>query len=286
MKLHRLAALAVLPLALAACADAPTGPVGVDIVHGTAPTDLLVRVTLEGGFVPLERTYTSVPVFSLYGDGTLVVPGAQIEIYPAPALPAISRRHVDEAGVQAILLEALDAIEGVPDDLNDLGSMGIADAPSTAITVSASGVDRTIRVYALAELNGRPAGMVDAEYRARLRLQELVARLGGLETWLPDGSLGAEDSYDASSARLFVGPHRKIDDLPQEAVAWPLDGSLARFGEPTDMSKTYRCGVLDGTDWTTVRTAAGRANELTPWTDGNAEYSILFRPLLPDETGC
>jgi hypothetical protein len=286
MKLHRLAALALLPLALVACADAATGPVSVEIPHGTAPTDVLVRVALEGGFVPLEWTFTNVPVFSLYGDGTLVVPGAQIEIYPAPALPALSRRHVDEAGVQAILVEALDAIGGVPDDLSDLGTTAIADAPSTAITVSAGRVDRTIRVYALAELNGRPDGMPDDEYRARRGLQELVARLGSLESWLPAGSLGAEDGYDASSARLFVGAHRKVDDLPQEAVAWPLDGSLARFGEPTDLSKTYRCGVLDGTDWTTVRTVATRANELSPWTDGNAEYSILFRPLLPDETGC
>jgi hypothetical protein len=201
MKLHRLAALALLPLALVACADAATGPVSVEIPHGTAPTDVLVRVALEGGFVPLEWTFTNVPVFSLYGDGTLVVPGAQIEIYPAPALPALSRRHVDEAGVQAILVEALDAIGGVPDDLSDLGTTAIADAPSTAITVSAGRVDRTIRVYALAELNGRPDGMPDDEYRARRGLQELVARLGSLESWLPAGSLGSTVRRSAPEGR-------------------------------------------------------------------------------------
>ena len=28
------------------------------------------------------------------------------------------------------------------------------------------------------------------------------------------------------------------------------------------------------------------ANQLTPWVDGDVSSTILFRPLLPDETGC
>src|SRR5688572_24414085 len=121
-------------LALAACADATTNTGDGSIDHATGGGDLLVRVALEGGFVPLESNLTNLPTFSLYGDGTLVQPGAQIEIYPSPALPAISSRTVDEAGIQAILRETLDAIEGVPDNLTDLYSVQIADVPSTVIT--------------------------------------------------------------------------------------------------------------------------------------------------------
>ena len=138
----------------------------------------------------MEWTYTNFPFYSLYGDGTLVVPGAQIEIYPPPALPAISSRGVDEAGIQAILEEAIAAVQDVPADLNDLGFMSIADASTTVITVSAGGVDRTIRVYALSELSERPDGMPESEYEARLRLQELVTKLTGSTDWLPEGSLG------------------------------------------------------------------------------------------------
>jgi hypothetical protein len=273
-------------LGLVACADAPVDPGGGGIEHSTAPDDVLVRVALEGGFTPVEWTYTNVPIFSLLGDGTLILPGAQIEIYPGPALPAITSRQVDEAGIQAILEEALDAISTIPGDQSDLGFMGIADASTTVITVSAGGVNRTIRAYALAELSDRPEGMPEEEYRARVRLQELVRKLGTLETWLPDGSLGPEADYEASAARLFIGTYRRIDDLPQEPAPWPLDDPLASFGDAADDPGLYRCAVVEGADWATVRAAASRANELTPWTDAGSRSSILFRPLLPNETGC
>jgi hypothetical protein len=287
MKALGSAALVVLLLALAACADAPGEPGdGGGIDHATDPDDLLVRIGFEGGFTPIEWTYTNLPTFSLYGDGTLIVPGAQIEIYPPPALPAISARTIDEPGIQAILDEALTATSDVPDDLDDLGAMGIADAPTTVITVSADGMNRTIRTYALGELMERPEGMPERQYRARLRLQELVARLGTLDAWLPAGSLGPEATYRGSSARIFVAEYRAIDDPPQEAVAWPLERDLASFGEPADDSDLYRCATVDGEDWSAVRAVAARANQLTRWQDGELEFRVLFRPLLPGESGC
>ena len=273
-------------LVLVACADAPVDPGSGGIDHSTARDDLLVRIAFEGGFTPVEWTYTNFPTFSLLGDGTLIRPGAQIELYPGPALPAISSLQVDEAGIQAILEEALDATSKIHGDLNNLGFMGIADAPTTVITVSAGAVDRTIRAYALAELRDRPEGMPEEEYRARARLQELVTRLGTLETWLPNGSLGPETGYEASAARLFIGAYRKVDNLPQEPAAWPLESALATFGDSANDLGLYRCGVVEGADWAAVREAASRANELTPWTDGGTRSSILFRPLLPNETGC
>lgn len=286
MKVRPAAASLALLLVLVACADAPVDPASGDgIDHSPTPDHVLVRLAFEGGFTPIEWTYTNVPNFALYGDGTLVLPGAQIEIYPSPALPAISSRRIDEAGVQAILEEALDTIATIPGDLNDLGFMQMADVPTTVLTVSAGGVDRTIRAYGLAELSERPEGMAEQEYRARVRLQELVTKLGTLDTWLPQGSLGPEAAYEASAARLFIGSYRKVD-LPQEPTPWPLDRTLTSFGEAADDSDLYRCGVVEGSDWATVREAASRANQLTPWTDAGARFSILFRPLLPDENGC
>jgi hypothetical protein len=273
-------------LALAACANPLTTPGdGGAIGHATGPGDLLVRVALEGGFVPVEWTYTNIPTFSLYGDGTLVSPGAQIELYPGPALPAISSRTVDEAGIQAILRGALDATDGIPTDLGDMGSMNVADAATTVITVRADGVERTIEAYALAEVPERPDGMSREVFEARQRLSALVGKLGALDQWLPAGSLGDENAYRGEAARLLVGEYRKVDDLAQEPVAWPIGGTLSRFGEPTQPA-SYRCGTVSGSDWAAVRDQASRANQLTPWTDAGDRFSILFRPLLPDESGC
>jgi hypothetical protein len=278
------AALAIL-LTLAACADTPVDPGVGGIDHATAPDEVLVQISSEGGFVPVEWTYRNFPFYSLYGDGTLVVPGAQIELYPGPALPAMTSRQVDEAGIQAILEQALSATRDIPADLSDLGFMGIADASTTVITVSAGGVDRTIRAYALSELTERPGGMPEREYEARLSLQKLVATLTGPTEWLPEGSLGPEGAYEAYAARVFVGAYRAVDDLAQDPVPWPLSAGLETFGEPLQAGR-MRCGVVAGEDWHAVRESASAANELTPWTDGGTEYSILFRPLLPGEHGC
>jgi hypothetical protein len=286
MKVRPAAASILLFLTLAACADAPpVDPASGGIDHASSPDKVLVQISSEGGFVPVEWTYTNFPFYSLYGDGTLIVPGAQTEIYPGPALPAISSRQLDEAGIQAILEKAIAAVEDVPTDLNDLGYMSIADASTTVITVSAGGVDRTIRAYALSELSERPDGMPEREYQARLTLQELVASLTGSGDWLPEGSLGPEGAYEASTARLFVGEYRPIEDLAQERVPWPLDVGLADFGEPAPPGQ-FRCGVVQGADWDAVHEAASSANMLTPWSESGARFSILFRPLLPDERGC
>jgi hypothetical protein len=284
MKVRLLAALTLL-LTLAACAETPVDPAVSGIDHSTAPDAALVQISYEGGFVPVEWTYTNFAFYSLYGDGTLIVPGAQIEIYPGPALPAVSSRQVSEAGIQAILEQAIAVTRDIPTNLNDLGFMGIADASTTVITVSAGGVDRTIRAYALSELTERPDGMPEDEYQARLSLQELVATLTGPTEWLPDGSLGPEGEYEASAARVFVGNYRAVDDLQQDPMAWPISAGLAGFGDPIPPGE-MRCGVVEGEDWDTLRESATAANQLTPWTSAGDRYSILFRPLLPDEEGC
>jgi hypothetical protein len=286
----RIRPVVVVPLVLllGACANAPTRPGdgGDGIAHASGSSDLLVRVAFEGGFVPIEWNFRNLPSLSLFGDGTLVTPGAQIELYPGPALPALTRRTVDEGGVQAILREVLDAIEGIPDNLDDMGSVGIADAATTVLTIHAGAIDRTIRVYALAELPERPEGMPEEVFRARQRLGALVTRLGALDGWLPEGSLGPEDAYVAGAARLFVSDYRPVEDLHQEPVGWPLVDPLTSFGSGDGQPDGYRCGTVEGEDWRAVLDLAGRSNELTPWTDGSDRFSIVFRPLLPDESGC
>jgi hypothetical protein len=286
MTIRRWMPALIVLLTLAACADAaPTTGSASVIRHATAPDSLLVRVGFEGGFVAPGWLATSVPAFSLYGDGTLVVPGAQIEIYPSPALPAISFRHVDEAGIQAILDAAIAATDDLPADLGDMGTIGIADAATTVITVRAGDVERTVKAYALAELPDRPDGMSEDVFRARQRLAAFVSRLGALDRWLPQGSLGAEEPYEGASARLFVSAYHPAEDLSQDAIAWPLGSDLSSFGDPIEVPQG-RCGTVAGAGWIELRAAAERANQLTPWTDAGQRFGILFRPLLPDETGC
>jgi len=271
-----------------ACADPSTpgdGSSSPSIARGTAPEDLLLRWGYEGGFTPPEYQLTNLPSFSLYGDGTIVRPGPQIEIYPGPAVPALEAVHVDDEAVASILDAAFEAGLDTVGDLTDMGSVGIADAPETVFTLRAGGVDRAVRVYALGELSGKPPGMPDDEYEARQELIELIDRLGSLETWLPEGSIGASDAYHVTGVRAFVSRHRDQAGLPQPEIEWPLDVPLRDLGE--DAGAGYRCVVVTGPEWTErLEPAAMQANQLTPWTSGGRRYAIAFRPLLPDEAAC
>lgn len=280
------APIAVMMLTLSACADAtPTQP-GAGIDHPTGSDEPILVFSYEGGFVPTEYLYTSVPVFALYGDGTLVVQGAQIEIYPGPALPPMIARTIAENGIQAILRAALDAGLDRDGDYSDLGQMGIADAGTARFELTVDGRTHVVTAYALGMEGTQQTGQPDDVWETRQALQRFQEHLNVLD-WLPAGSVGQEGAYVANAARLLVGPYTPDDQLRQDPTDWPLAGSLARFGEPTYLlGDGWRCGEVAGDDWTAVHALAVEANQLTPWVSGGDRYRIVFRPLLPDEHGC
>ena len=286
MALRSIAPLALLAVLLTACADPSPqrGTPSPAISHGTGADDLVLRWGYEGGFTPPEHQLTNLPAFSLYGDGTIVRPGPQIEIYPGPALPALEVVRVDEVGMQAILEAAFEAELDSVGDLTDMGSVGVADAPETVFTMRAGGVERTVRVYALGEAGGQFPGMPDEEFEARKALRSLVDDLSSIETWLPGGSIEDSAVYEPTGARAYVSPYTPQADLPQEAVAWPLDQPLRGAGE--DAGAGFRCISVTGDEWTTLAPAVAQANQLTPWTSEGRRFSVSFRPLLPAETGC
>jgi hypothetical protein len=281
-----LSLLALLALLVTSCADPSSGggASASAIAHSTSTDDLVLRWGYEGGFTPPEYQLTNLPAFSLYGDGTIVRPGPQIEIYPGPALPALEVVRVDEAGIQAILEAAFDAGLDSIDDLTDMGSVGVADAPETVFTLRAGDVDRSVRIYALGEMGGQLPGMPDEEFEARKALLSFVDHLSSLETWLPDGSVSASAVYEVTGVRAFVTPYTVQADLPQEAIEWPLDVPLRGAG--VDAGAGFRCLSVTGEDWSVLSRTVRQANQLTPWTSDGRRSAVSFRPLLPDETGC
>jgi hypothetical protein len=295
MKLRLFGSVLVLMLA-AACADptpgagdgGPTGDTGATgdpgISHPAGANDLILRISTEGGFVPMDVLRGQIPGSSLYGDGTVITTGAQIEIYPGPALPSLVATPVSNEGVQALLQAALDAGLGKDAQHVDLGDMAISDMPTTVFTLVVDGQTHVTTVYALGAVSEQPGGMSDEAWAARQALERFAVQVGDLRSWLPAGSVGEDARYAAAAVRIFVGPYLGDQDLQQAPVAWPLEAGLATIGAPTDQGD--RCAVLEGADLDAVLPLAARANTLTPWTDGGERYAIAFRPLLPDESGC
>jgi hypothetical protein len=288
VKLRTIVAVTLAALATGACADATSsaGDGQSGIGHTSGSDQLILGVADTGGFVAPSTLLTRLPAFSLYGDGTEIEAGAETEIYPGPALPPILARDVSEDGIQTILQAAIEA--GLDHDARyvDLGSVGIADTTTTVFTLTVDGVTHRTAVYALSMLPDQPAGMPDAEWRARQALSELVSRLATLDTWLPADAVGTAEPYRGDRAQILVSDYRPDDQLTEPSVAWPLDTGLASTGDAAGVDPETRCAVVDGQDWTSLEHEAERANDLTPWVDDEIRYAIVFRPLLPDEPGC
>jgi hypothetical protein len=287
MRITKIATTAVLGLILVACGEAKEdgGSVGGGgaISHPTGAEDLVLRVETTGGFVPMEYNLTRLPSWSLYGDGRIVTEGPQIEIYPQPALPNLLVRRVTEDGIQAILEAARDV--GLMQSDATYPNPCVIDAPDTVFTVTADGSTSVVSATALGFDGGGTCEGVDVA--ARGRISTFQNDLGDLASWLPDGSVGAEETYEPQEIRIFVLPYQGDPNLPQEPTSWPLETPLGSFGRPAgDQLQDASCGSVTGTDLENLRPSLEGANQLTPWESGGERHRLLLRPLLPDEHGC
>ena len=212
-----------------------------------ARTSLVLRMANEGGFVPDEFTLGSTPFWSLFGDGTLIVPGPQIEIYPGPALPNLTATPVSEEGIQAILRGRA---RGRPPRTATRPTTTSASPtrPTTTFTVVADGPD-AVSAYALGV--GEPAGTCgsgeDAE--ARAKLAAFPAKLGDLASWLPEGSIGTERAVHPTEMRVYVLPYQGDPELRRaRSSGRSRPRSDASASPVQNVPAATRCGVVAGAD--------------------------------------
>jgi hypothetical protein len=265
----------------AAAGDESSAPGAPRFSHPTGPRDVVLRVSTGGGFVPSEVTLATVPEFTLYGDGNVIVPGAVMAIYPGPAMLPLQSFRLSERRVQALLGAASRAglLDERPVDYGDMGSVGITDMPTTTVTFNVDGKQVRHDAYGLsADVTG---GRLSPRQReARRALSRFVGAL-------PHGSSASQ--YTPSAIAVHVGPFRG-ERLPGAVpIVWPLDSNLAREGKRVSDGLPYRCFTVTGDDTATLLAALRNANDQTQWLarpGRHRTFGLVLRPLLPDEHGC
>jgi hypothetical protein len=277
-----------LSILLAACAAGAGGSPGP--VQHPAGDKLVLRVAFQGGFVAPQALLTRFPSFSMFGDGRMIIEGAQTEIYPGPALAPVLVRRLTEAGVQAVLSEVLGTGAFAANSEFRGAQNLIADAPDTVFTLHADGRTVTVVVYGLNELDTTGnAGSITSEEIATYRaLSHLNERLSTLDQWLPasDWADPAWSPFVPGALRLIV--HDASGDQPDESgianqlVPWPGSSEPATFGAATTIEGS-RCGVVSGDEAAAWNAALGTANQLTRFVKGGLRYEVMARQLLPDE---
>ena len=149
---HVFAALATVGLGLVAVAcgsddaqPASTGPDStlppvddpVGYQHPTGADEVVVSYEEVGGFTTREFAFQRTPNVLVAGDGRAFSPGAQIEIYPGPLLPAVQVWTLGEDGIQDVVAAADDA--GLLAEIEYDHPANTAEATTAVVTIDANG---------------------------------------------------------------------------------------------------------------------------------------------------
>lgn len=263
-------------------APAPTPSPSLRIEHATSPTDLILRYDRGGGLMAPNSLVTEGPIFSLYGDGTIVF--RDVTVMPSETSDGLGRglpyrtARLSEPQMQALLDFAInDGVLGIAraQYLNNR----IADAPTTVFTIHAGGLNKTVSVMAL----GIDAGDPGPDARAVDAMAKLAERLGNF-----NGGTGFEtqvylpDRYRA----LLLEPPMGVGPAP---VAWPWpDIKPADFAAPADPNViSFPRRTVTAADVAKLKLEkieGGLLGIPVKAPDGKV-YTLALRPLLPDETG-
>jgi hypothetical protein len=281
-----LTAVAVPLLLLSACArpgvageaGAPGSSAPVTESTTVDPTTIALRVEYRGGFVPAETIPSRIPLFSIYADGRAVTEGPVTLIYPGPALPNLQEIKISEARVRELTAEAVAA--GVKSGA-DFGTPGVADIPSTRISVVTAGGEQVVEVMALSEARPDDASLTAAQQAARKKLSEFVKSLHDL---FAEAASPAAKPYQAERVAVLASPYQDTGDgLAGAPVEWPAAELPGAF---LNEELRINCLTVEGAVKDEVLAAAAKGNERTPWESAGRKWQIKFRPLLPDEKEC
>ena len=264
-----LPALLVASLALAACGSGEPGTMPTDY----DPDDVVLTVSEEGGFAPVELILGRHPRLVLQADGRLYTPGAIPMIYPGPMLTPVFVGTIDEATMREIVRvvaeSGLGDIDGRVDDTS--ATNHVADATTTVITYFDGTETHTLSVYALG-IALESSEIADGAAQVVAALEQAAAGLTDLSEYRP------------SKVEIRTGDRMALPDAEfRNARPWPLEIA------PTDMPSGefgWRCVVVEGPPATDLLALVADANQATVWEHEGTEYPLIARGLLPGEPGC
>jgi hypothetical protein len=289
MPTRRAPVLAGILLLVTACSGAASGPpataipspvASVGVEHATGATDVVLRYDRGGGFMAPNSLVTEGPIFSLYGDGTIVFRDSTAS--PPAAADGLGRglpyrtARLSEPQIQSLLDFAInDGILGIAraQYLNNR----IADAPTTLFTLHAGALNKTVSVMGL----GIDAGEPGPDAPALNAMAKLAERLGNF-----NGGTGFEtQGYmpDRYRALLLEAP---MGGGPAP-VAWPWpDIKPADFAAPADpeaISFPRRTITAADVAKLNLKQIEGGLLGIPVKAPDGKVYTLALRPLLPDE---
>lgn len=271
--MNRLIASVLVALVASGCgnagSDSTTPPSGTSSELPDGRDGVILTITEDGGFVPVEFSLQRVPRFVVRSDGTVVAPTGEQFSYPGPTLPSLAVSDVSRSVIDDVLAFVADLDLADTEALDINNSPNVADAPTTTVYYYDDEGEHRLSIYAL--------GMEQGGDAREAIVQSMINEL--------DSAVRSADStpYVPSALEIYV-----TDDLLPEAedVAepWPLPVGVP--GMRADVFGTFSCTILTGEDAETVASTLAGTDQTTTWESDGVGYRILGRPLLTDDGMC
>jgi hypothetical protein len=248
------------------------------IEHASGATDVLLRFEQGGGFIAPAFQATQAPIFTLFGDGTVIFRNPLQD--PLPPIGVVT----PERSFRTALLSE-DQIQKVLEDALGRGGLGsarpeyldnrVADAPTATFTVNAGGVSKHVSVYALGiEAPDSP----DAP--ARAAFEQLAGRLQNFDN---GGALSTSEFVPERYRGILLESQPGAPD----AKAWPWsDLEPADFvsnPDPNTLQLPTHVLTVDQVEALGISQYRGGLQGLTLKGPDKKTYFLSLRPLLPDE---
>jgi hypothetical protein len=248
------------------------------IDHATSASDVLLRYEEGGGFVMPAFLATQAPIFTLYGDGTVVFrnpladpPQPVGSIFPG--LPFRTAK-LSEEQIQEVLAFAL-GDGGLGAARANYENNMVADAGTATFSVDAGGVKKVVNIYALGI---DVQGVADAP--ARTAFKRLADRLADFD----NGGAIATDVYTPERYRGILTDGAAAPD--QKPWPW-ADIKPADFPFPADPNAFQMAQrALTPADVEALgfdQVEGGFQGMVLVGPGDGTIYSLSLRPLLPDE---
>jgi hypothetical protein len=303
---RRLAALALTPfllVSIAACSSGGTasqapsgGPSGSPssapssespspsaaggIEHKTGATDVLLRYEEGGGFMMAGYAAAQSPIFSLYGDGTVIFRNPMADPPPAqgPTTPFNPLRTVTLTEEQIVELLTLALGEGgLAAARPTYDNPMIADAGTAVFTIDAGGIKKAVSIVAL----DLEADASNPDGPARAAFKKLADRLGDFDQ---GGSIETSVYEPTSYQTSLVETPGMVDPA---TVTWPWDDlTVADFKpspDPNGLSFPHATLTPDQVAELGVKDFQGGFLGLPLKGSDDKPYIVAVRPLLPDD---
>jgi hypothetical protein len=259
-------------------AHQPTVEPTTGIDHPTGADQIVLRYEEGGGLIAVDWNLASVPIFTLYGDGTVVFrdPASQAQPDESGVLvqEPLRTAKLSEEQVQALLaFAANEGGLGVARDRYE--NPMIADAGAATFTINAGGRTKTVVVQALGESSEQtPDRLVRTQFKA------LADRLRPFD----EGGAIATDEYSPRAWRAVLVESQGV---PANGKTWPWPDLAPSDFKPSagDPGSTWPAHTLDAKQVAALglgELKGGMVGYIVGAPDEKV-YSIPIRPLLPDE---